>query len=142
MYRTLAQKIIRENKYLTLGTTNGVRPWVAPVYYCLDKKGSMYFISQPRSRHIRDLKSHPHVAFAIFDSHAEEGKGNGVQGSGHVIELLSSALTQGLRHYCTSFVALSSEELTHGPYRLYRLQPEKMYVLDRRSKVDKRILVT
>ncbi len=134
----LARSIIKNNIYLSLGTSDG-NPWVAPVYYCIDDQYNFYFISQPNSLHIRQLLKNPQVAFAIFDSHQQEGAGNGVQGMGiaHVLE--DEQLKQALQWYKTSLIESKVESFTApAAYRLFKIVPQKIYVLDPNSKVDKR----
>ncbi len=137
----IARTIIRENKYLTLATADG-EPWAAPLFYCVDDQWNFYFISQIHSRHIQHILKNPNVAFAIFDSHQEEGKGNGVQGSGSVKQLEESELDEAFRWYRTSFVEMNKESFTgDAPYRFFKLIPKKLYVLDPEAKVDKRVEV-
>ncbi|MBI2411194.1 MAG: pyridoxamine 5'-phosphate oxidase family protein [Candidatus Kerfeldbacteria bacterium] len=139
---TQAISILKSNKYLTLATTDGVLPWVAPVYYCLDEDYNFYFISQLESVHVKHILQKPNVAFAIFDSHQPEGEGNGVQGSGTVTLLQGDAMLEGLNYYSTSFIDIKPEYLVESaPYRLFKITPEHFYVLDADAEVDKRVEV-
>ncbi len=137
----LAQRYIKENIYLTLAT-QGKTPWAAPLYYCRGPKNALYVASQPSSRHIRNLRYNPHVAFAIFDSHAPEGQGNGVQGSGTLSVCQGERLKEALRYYHTSFFPCSEDTFKKGPYRIYKIQPRHLYILDpEETQVDTRIEV-
>lgn len=140
--RKLAQSIIDSNIYLTLGTTNGRNSWVSPLFYCKDEKNRFYVISQPGSRHVRYLTHNPQISFAIFDSHAPEGKGNGIQATGVMRECEGITLTRALAHYHTDFIPCTKDAFTQGAYRLYRITPSTMYILDPEAKVDKRLKVT
>ena len=64
-----AIEILKSNKYLSLGTTDGIIPWVAPVFYCMDESFNLYFISQLDSLHSIHMQKQPLVSFAVFDSH-------------------------------------------------------------------------
>ncbi len=137
-----AKDIVNSNKYVSLATTDQSRPWIAPVFYCKDDKYNFYFISQPESLHIKHLKFTNEVAFAIFDSHQEEGQGNGVQGSAKVELLEGDQIEDGLKYYSTSFIEMTTESLREpSPYRLYKMIPEKVFILDAEADVDKRIEV-
>jgi len=137
-----AKDIIDSNIYLSLATTDKEKPWIAPLYYCKDGRYNFYFISQPSSVHIKHLDHSNEVAFAIFDSHQPEGQGNGVQGYGKVELLEGDAITEGLKYYSTSFIDLKAESLqSPSPYRLYKMTPDKVYILDSEADVDKRIEV-
>ncbi len=137
-----AKDVINSNKYLSLATTDRSKPWIAPVFYCKDGEYNFYFISQPDSLHIQHLKYTNEVAFAIFDSHQEEGQGNGVQGSAKVELLEGDQIQEGLKYYSTSFIEMTVESLkAPSPYRLYKMVPKKTFILDAEADVDKRIEV-
>lgn len=137
----IAKGIIGENLYLTLATTDDI-PWAAPLFYCTDDKYNFYFISQMHSRHTQHLLKNPTVAFAIFDSHQEEGTGNGVQGLGKAYKVAGEDLEEALNWYQTTFIEMTTEALTgNAPYRMFKLVPEKFYVLDPEAEVDRRVEV-
>ncbi len=136
-----ARDIIKENIYLSLGTAD-VNPWVSPLFYCVDPQYNFYFISQLDSLHTRNMTKKPNVAFAIFDSHQKEGEGNGIQGNGTVKLLEGNDLTEGLKHYSTTFIELGADQLSgNAPYRLFKLSTDKFYVLDTEAETDKRVEV-
>lgn len=138
----IARDILAKNIYLTLATV-GDRPRAAPLYYCLGEGYTFYFSSQTDAVHSKHIHANPHVAFAVFDSRAEEGKGNGVQGIGQA-RLLESKdeIEAALVYYRSTFVSCTASDFTGSkPYRLFRIIPEKLYVLDPECAVDKRVQV-
>ena len=139
----LAKDTITQNIYLTLSTTDKETSWAAPLFYCTDSENNFYYISQMDSLHTQHILKNPKVAFAIFDSHAPEGKGNGIQASG-VVKLLETdvEIHNALKYYRTTFIDCKPEDFTgNKPYRLFRITPDKFYVLDPEADVDKRIEV-
>lgn len=139
----IAEDIIRHNIYLTLGTTDGKRPWTAPVYYAVGKNHTLYFISQLDSAHSKDILKNPSVAFSIFDSHQKEGTGNGVQGSGKAYLLEDTEVEEAMTWYRTTFIPMKKESFTgNAPYRFFRIIPDHFYILDPDAPTDKRIEVT
>lgn len=139
----IARDIIKHNIYLTLATSDGRLPWSAPLFYCVDREYNFYFISQMGCVHARHILKNPQVAFSIFDSHAPEGKGNGVQASGTVSLLIKEEdIVKALRHYHTTFIKCEPKDFNGSkPYRLFKLVPDKFYVLDPKAEVDKRVEV-
>lgn len=139
----LARDIIKNNIYLTLATTDGQSPWSAPLFYCIDDKYNFYFISQMDSLHTCHILKNPKVAFSIFDSHAPEGQGVGVQASGKAYLLKNKEeIKDALKHYSTIFIKCVPESFAgSNPYRLFKIIPDKIYVLDPEAKVDKRVEV-
>lgn len=136
------KQIITDNIYLTLATSH-TKPWAAPLFYCTDFNFNFYFISQMDSLHAQHISKDPNVAFAIFDSTVEEGKGIGIQGSG-IVELLESveSIKEGLKYYHTTFVPCNVGYFSGvNPYRLYKLIPTAFYTQDPNASVDKRVEV-
>lgn len=133
---------IKNNIYLTLGTTDGKNPWTAPLFYAISEDFTFYFISQLDSLHTKHLLENPQVSFAIFDSHQKEGTGNGVQGSGKAYLLKDHELEEAFKWYHTTFVEMKPETFIEpAPYRFFRIAPEHFYVLDPSAPTDKRIEV-
>ena len=142
-YAEKAKKIITDNIYLTISTTDGNTPWVAPLFYCVDEAFNFYFISQLESLHIKHILINPRAAFAILDSHQKEGTGNGVQGSGTVRQVPDEQLIEGLKWYKTTFIDLTPENLKPpAPYRLFKIISKTFFILDPEAVVDKRVEVT
>lgn len=141
-FSTIAQDIVLSNVYLTLATTNGVKPWSSTVFYCVDENYNFYFISKLESKHIQNITKQPSVSFSIFNSHQPEGEGNGVQGSGIVVELEGSELVYGLLHYKTTFIELTPDNLAgEAPYRLFKLITGNWFILNPDAETDERIEV-
>lgn len=138
----LAKDIIKDNIYLALGTVDG-EPWVAPLFYCVSESYNFYFISQLDSLHTKQMLKNPKVAFSIFDSHAEEGKGTGIQATGNVHMITEDELETEINNYHTTFIEIKPEFLKgDAPYRLFKLTPSEVWVTDPEAKVDKRVKVS
>ena len=137
-----AREIIKNNVYLTLGTTDGNIPWTAPLFYAVSDDYTYYFISQMDSLHTQHVLQNPQVSFAIFDSHQKEGTGNGVQGSGKAYQLTAEELIEAFKWYHTTFVKMKPETFkAPAPYRFFKIIPEHFYVLDPDAPTDKRVEV-
>ena len=138
----IARETIKNNIYLTLGTTDGKIPWTAPLFYAVSDDYTFYFISQMDSLHTQHVLQNPQISFAIFDSHQKEGTGNGVQGSGKAHLLKDDELSEAFKWYHTTFVEMKQESFTgNAPYRFFKIVPEKFYVLDPDAPTDKRVEV-
>lgn len=138
----LAKDIIRKNIYLTLGTSDGKEPWTAPLFYAANEKNEFYFISKMGSTHIKHILKNPKISFAIFDSHQKEGMGNGIQGKGIVVKLPENEIKQALKFYKTTFIETKKESFTgKAPYRLFKIIPQKLYILDPDEQTDVRVEV-
>jgi nitroimidazol reductase NimA-like FMN-containing flavoprotein (pyridoxamine 5'-phosphate oxidase superfamily) len=63
------QEIVAANRYMVLATADeqGV-PWVTPVWFATEDHRRFYWISDPNTRHSRNIAARPEIAIAIFDS--------------------------------------------------------------------------
>ncbi len=48
--------------------TYGVHPWIATVYYSLDDDLNVYFLSDPKTLHCKQIATNPNVALSVSDS--------------------------------------------------------------------------
>lgn len=107
-----ARKIVNENLYLTVSvcSTDG-KPWIANLYYAVDKELNFYWYSPKTSLHSSIIRDNPSVALAIFNSTAigDDVDAVYVQANAHEVTNKVELLT-GLRVYAqkmlrTGFVA-------------------------------------
>lgn len=57
--------MLESHNTLTLATAEGGAPWAAAVFYASDAAFNLYFVSDRRTRHAREMAAHPRVALAI-----------------------------------------------------------------------------
>jgi len=71
---------------LTLATVSDKEPWVATVYYAVDDKMNLFILTDPASRHGREMAKNPKVAFSIYDSQQPNSAPVkiGIQGTGTI----------------------------------------------------------
>jgi uncharacterized protein YhbP (UPF0306 family) len=137
----MAVATIRENSYLTLGTTDGNAPWTSPVFYGVSDRYTFYFVSHLRTRHAENLIKTPQVAFAIFDSH-QKGRVTGIQGIGTATVLTESEIPEALRWYRTAYIDTKvGAFLGTSPYRFFRIVPDHFYIADPHTDIDTRVEV-
>jgi hypothetical protein len=60
-----ARQFLNEISTLTLATSDGNVPWAATVFFAADSKFNLYFVSDHRTRHGRDMVGNPKVAATI-----------------------------------------------------------------------------
>lgn len=139
-FRTRAEALIKEQSTMTLATSGGDGAWAAPVYYSY-RKSSLYFFSDPSSRHIQESIKSGQAAGAIYaDSASWEGI-RGVQMSGK-IELVPVGLEamDAIRGYLKKF-SFTKEFFKGGQIdldaftkrfrvKLYRYTPVLLYYMD------------
>jgi len=150
----LAKKVLENNQYLSLATTDSTgHPWISPVCYTIGKDGVLYFASPVNSRHGRNIAKQSTAAWSIFDSRQKWGKGVGLQVEGVVSKLsLNNSKPAGYlyikRKYPYGGLLLSTVKafiknyLTGAKtYRFYKLTPERIWINNPYEKTDERVEV-
>ena len=136
----LVAALLRGENTLALATVNERgEPSVAPLFYLVDEKLSLYWFSSPRSLHSRNLKNAPRASAAVF-RHAENWKGiRGIQLRGAVTVIAEKVRRAALiEAYCKRFHLGAAFRLAIGRCKLYELQPDFFrYIDNSRSFGDK-----
>ena len=124
--------LLRSESTLALATVNEQgEPCVAPLFYLVDDKLSLYWFSSSRSQHSRNLKKTPQASAAVF-RHAENWKGvRGVQMRGTVIVIAEKLRRAALiETYCERFHLGATFRLAISQCKLYELRPEFFRYID------------
>jgi|SRR3989344_2588840 len=78
-------EFFKSNKLMSLATHSN-KLWISTVYYAIDNNLNIYFISDPKTRHGKDILSNEEIACSIADSHQKvKEKKKGVQISGNAL---------------------------------------------------------
>jgi len=124
--------LLRSENTLALATVNEHGdPCVAPLFYLVDDKLSLYWFSSPNSLHSQNLKRNPQVSAAVF-RHAENWKGiRGVQLRGAVTVIAEKARRAALiEAYCERFHLGATFRLAISRCKLYELRSEFFRYID------------
>lgn len=71
-------KYLREHYTMTIATADGKTPWAAAVFYVSDGF-TLYFLSDPESRHSKNIAVNPGVAVTINEDYHDWRKIKGIQ---------------------------------------------------------------
>ena len=144
--------MLKSNRYLTMATTDGTRPWAAPLAYVTDINLDLYYYSATASRHQTDILHNPVVALAIFNSTLSSDDVDGLQLVGRVTELQESELPDVISLYFREsfpdpevrkrWERPVADFLAPTPQRFYKIELLAVYKLDLdETAVDKRITI-
>ncbi len=110
-----AAKIIKEMKYMTIATVcEDGSPWNTPVAPTPSTDLIFRWGSNENSIHSQNIRREKRVFVVIYDSHAEEGTGEGVYMKGVAEEL----------------------DEYEGTLKMYRFTPEKIWINDEENNED------
>lgn len=146
------RRIILSNRYLTMATTDGKNPWIAPLAYAVEPNYSFIYYSAVDSLHSKHIAKNPIVACAIFDSHASSDDADGIQFSGVVSEVKPQELEVIMKLYFEQsfpdenirkrWMRPADDFKAKAIQRFYRIKSKEIYTLDLTNpKVDRRVLV-
>lgn len=149
----MTKKIIKENKFLSLATTNNSGElWIAPLSYSIDKDFNFYFTTDVESKHIQHIRENPYVCFSIFDSTKNVSEIDGLQIKGIVGEVEKEKLNKIVKDYYLQVFPNEEERKAWEAepeyflkdewpvYRFFQIMPLEIYKRDTENiDVDRRI---
>lgn len=148
--RDAVDRLLAAHGTATIATSGGDRPWAAAVFYAHDADFSLYFVSDERTRHARDIAVRPGVVAAIHPDCRAWSEVRGVQMSGQVQALSGVQRDAGLHCYLAKFPEIRTlleapagdqERLIAARLRtatLYRLRPDWIRLIDNRDGFGRR----
>lgn len=152
-YVAEAKKIIEENIYLTVATSDGSKPWISPLFFAYDQNYNFYWVSGKDALHSKLIRSNPQVAIVIFDSRAPEGDGDGVYFEATCVELTSEEDISKAMAVLNKRITRDEYKIKdvggvtgEGLWRIYKATPQKTYKLSETvingQYIDKRVEIT
>ena len=151
----LTRKILKENKFMSLATTNKKgEVWATPLSYALDEEYNFYFTTVLDSTHVEHIKENPYVSFSIFNSTVKISDVDGLQIKGIVGEVEKEDLPKIVTMYYIQLFEDPKErkEWEAEPeyftkndfpvYRFFQIVPTEIYKRDTENDdVDRRIQI-
>ena len=139
--RAWIENLLRRNRYLVLATTDGSRPWIAPLEYILDTELNFYFFSPTDVLHVQQLEQVSDVAVAVFDHEQPEySPGMSITLNGVQVQATVSKLAES--DYPDFIVsALNRLKPPMPPYAVFKVEPVRWYVPKSSNGVNKRMEV-
>lgn len=139
-HQQIVRSILAENRYMTLATTDGSRPWATTVEYVADDDLQLYFVSSTTSRHGHNIGAASPISVSIFDSTQPSMTGRGIQIDGTAHRLDGD---DNPAHTIAGRADLPAKlpDLAPG-IAAYRITPQRMYIPDpaqgglQRTEVD------
>ena len=136
------RSMLETHSTLTLATADADRAWAATVFYASDNECNLYFVSDYRTRHARDIAANPRC-FGAINADVDDWlsvRGLQLSGSAEVVDGL--ARVNALRIYLQRFAGVKAlfekprdkNEATIAERlkaaNLYRLSPDWIRLID------------
>jgi hypothetical protein len=125
-----AREIFASIRYATIATSNSQgEPWNTPVSSAHDSAASIYWVSDRRNQHSRNIRQNPNVFMVFYDSTVPAGKGEGVYLAATAVELSDIDEIQQARDIIGEADAPSSEQFAgYSILRLYKAVPSEAWM--------------
>ncbi|MCL5100423.1 MAG: pyridoxamine 5'-phosphate oxidase family protein [Candidatus Marsarchaeota archaeon] len=147
--KELALKLIKNNKYMVLATSDQkLKPWASPILYVHDQNYDFYFLSAIDSVHAKNITSNPQVSIAIFNSTQAIGLSEGIQAEATASVVGKDVITGVINLYCEKLFPDSDmsptqryrpdDYLEPAEFRFFKIHPTKVFIT---SNVDRRVEV-
>jgi uncharacterized protein YhbP (UPF0306 family) len=140
--REAIRQMLEAHNTITLATCGDQKPWAASLFFASDKQLNLYFVSDHRTRHARDLESHPEASATVNADCGLWTEVKGLQISGSVTVLSGIARLNALRCYLAKFADVRAlfempkdkdEETIAQRLKaanMYRLRPSRIRLID------------
>lgn len=109
------------------------RAHVNTAYFASSPEFDLVWLSEPQTRHSRNIRTNGTVAIAVYDSNQSWGKPDrGIQLFGSARELEGAAIRDSETLYEERFPDYRQADLS-APYRFYRFRPRGLKLFDERA---------
>jgi uncharacterized protein YhbP (UPF0306 family) len=140
--RDAIRQMLEAHNTLALATCRDGQPWTASLFFASDEKLNLYFVSDYRTRHARDIEDGSEAAATVNADSALWTEVKGLQITGSVTVLSGVQRLNALRRYLAKFADVralfeapqSKDEETIAQRlkaaNMYRLQPNWIRLID------------
>lgn len=127
--REKLQEFLRRHQVMTLAVEG---PYAAAVFYAVDRRLNLYFVTDPRTRHGAALLRNPQVAGTIQRDRQGWREAQGVQFTGRCERLSGLRRLAGWRHFVRRFEFAAGPELLPALAKvdLWKIEPDWIRLID------------
>jgi uncharacterized protein YhbP (UPF0306 family) len=150
--RTEIALYLDSHNSMSVATSQLDRPWSAAVYYVHDTQFNLYFLSEDKSRHSRNISANCKVAVTINEDPDDWRKIRGLQMEGQASKITSTlekVRVMGLYvkkfPFVKSFLKSPVKSMIHFviggkavSFSVYKITPDKILFLDNSKGFSKR----
>jgi uncharacterized protein YhbP (UPF0306 family) len=139
--KTWVQGLIKRNRVVMLATTDGAKPWVAPLEYMADEDLNLYFFSPTETRHAQHLEANSTAAATVIDykqpivTPTATVFLNGVQMECTATRIPPELLTDALK------TVIETADISIPPNAAFKIVPHRIYVPKFQNGIHTRIEV-
>ena len=142
-----ARQILESTIYASLSTCSpDGMPWASPVFFTYDSDWNLHWASTIAARHSQNLYANQgRGMMAVYNTIREEGKGQGIFLSGIASEVMAEDVERVipllLKRAAKGQQRSPADYLAPSPRRLYRFQPQEVWITGERIALSETILI-
>lgn len=97
MTEQAAERVLSGTRYVVLSTADedGL-PWVTPVWFARDGRAEFYWVSDPETRHSRNIAVRADVALVVFDSQVPVGEASAFYARANAAQVPNGEVAAGM----------------------------------------------
>lgn len=132
--KELIRNYLAKYNLMQVATQGKDHPWIASVYYTFDNDLNLYFLSDPRTKHCRQIANNPKVAVAVTDSDQDISKfKRGLQIYGLAKQIKSANKIKHALKLWKAYLKVKNPELSYENMlkkiikgKMYQISPKKI----------------
>jgi nitroimidazol reductase NimA-like FMN-containing flavoprotein (pyridoxamine 5'-phosphate oxidase superfamily) len=136
-----ARAVFAANRYMVLGTADeDGRPWTTPVWYAREGYHELHWVSDPQTRHSRNIAARREISIVVFDSQVPVGSAAAVYMQAVAQQLTGAELERGMEVFARESAAQGlapwtlADVTAPAKHRLYRATVTEHWVLGPRDE--------
>lgn len=129
----LLKKYLLEGKVMQLATVGRDQPWICTVYYVMDDKVNLYWLSLPDRRHSQDIAEHPEVAITVPIKFDLPVIGVQAEGRAEIVDdplVIKAAMERYTEKYGSGKLFYNNFIAGKNQHSMYRFKPKRYVVFD------------
>lgn len=135
--KKLIHKYLQEGRVISVATFSGDQPWSFNAYFAADENFNLYWISNPDTRHSKEIQNNSKVAATIPIRFADLNVvGLQVEGNAEIVKN-EDEINQAVRLYTDKFQRGEDwyKDFIAGKneHKLYRIKPRLFVLFDREN---------
>lgn len=146
MTEQAAERVLAGTRYVVLSTADeDGRPWVTPVWYARAGRNEFYWVSDPETRHSRNIAARGDVALVVFDSQVPVGEASAFYARAQAVRVAEDEVAAGMAVFsreaeAQGIGAWDADRVTgDARLRLYRATVTEEWVLAEDGGPDRRL---
>ncbi|MBI2623781.1 MAG: pyridoxamine 5'-phosphate oxidase family protein [Candidatus Liptonbacteria bacterium] len=122
-------KFLSKNRLMSLATSLRNKTWAATVFFAYDANCNLFFFSNPRTKHCKDIARNPHVAVTFNQYTGKPNSIKGLQIIGRASKVPRKNLAGAYARYRARYRWADKFASDHA---LYVIRPAKIHYIDQK----------